>query len=95
MTVSTPADVDAEKAPLTTPKSYLTLSARPEVDEHDGGASAVERLERLLRHERDPITPELLREKLSGRPTGLRALIEDRTGGGLSESERRALWGDR
>ena len=71
---------------------------------------AVERLDRILRAERDPITPELLREKLSrggghvgGLARRLRAarlarLLAARAARELdptTEAELRAMWGDR
>ena len=96
--VSTPAEVDAEEVPAISPQSYLTLSASPDFQPVHSGALWVERLDRIMRAERDPLTPELLREKLHGRPSGLRARLEearrmrdDLTP--MSEAELRELWG--
>lgn len=97
-----PGELDAERVPATTPESYLTLSASPDFQHVYSGALAVDRLERILRAERDPITPELLREKLGrggGNAGGLaRRLMTARAARAAdpeTETERRAAWGDR
>jgi hypothetical protein len=59
--------------PNYTPKSELTLSAAPENLQVPSGPLTD------LRSERDPLTPELIRE------------LEP----AVTESELRALWGDR
>ena len=77
--------------PKYTPKSVLTLSAAPE---HLPVPS--EPLTEL-RTERDPITPGLLAEQLDALTAQRRSLDRRITENlaTISESELRALWGDR
>lgn len=97
--VSSAGELGAERLPANTPKSYLTLSVAPEFQPIYSGALAVERLDRILRAERDPITPELLREKLGrggGHVGGLaRRLHSARQARAHAETEAelRELWG--
>lgn len=82
--VSPAAEVGAETPPLNTPKSYLTLSAGPV--EHrlpDRSPAALA----ALRDERDPVTGELLVEKVNRR---LARYVAPE-----SEAEKRLAWGDR
>ncbi len=66
--------------PNYTPKSYLTLSAGPENLQVPSGPLTD------LRSERDPVTPRLIAELAPGKVI---AEVE------VTESEWRALWGDR
>jgi hypothetical protein len=83
------AEVRSVGAPLTTPKSILTLSARPEDVPVPSGPLTD------LRSERDPLTPELLAEIHPALRAWSEAWADMEGVDRLTESELRALWGDR
>lgn len=98
--LTTAAEVDAERGPLETPKSYLTLSAGPDLQHQASDTLSA------LRSERDPVTPDLLDEL--ARSTWLERIPRRwpaRAVGGspivaaqvaeITEAELRGQWGDR